>query len=209
MGNLRDTAFKSIKEKIINCTYEPGTFLDMTYLTESLGMSRTPIREAVSQLEKEGFVQIVSQKGVLIENITLKNIRDVYVMREMIEPQVILRYGKEIPKQKLEECMEKLRTDMSALSLEKVVELDDLLHKVIMYASDNTYVISLFRNLCDQNRRIQYMTRSLTERREKNQSGHIAILNLMLQGNYEGASEMMREHLKISREDAFRYMLNH
>lgn len=209
MGNLRDTAFKSIKEKIINCTYEPGTFLDMTYLTESLGMSRTPIREAVSQLEKEGFVQIVSQKGVLIENITLKNIRDVYVMREMIEPQVILRYGKEIPKQKLEECMEKLRTDMSALSLEKVVELDDLLHKVIMYASDNAYVISLFRNLCDQNRRIQYMTRSLTERREKNQSGHIAILNLMLQGNYEGASEMMREHLKISREDAFRYMLNH
>ena len=209
MGNLRNVAFRSIKEKIINCTYAPGTFLDMVYLTESLGMSRTPIREAISQLEKEGLVQIVSQKGVLIENITLKNIRDVYAMREMIEPQVILRYGKDIPEKTLEECRERLQIDMSQVSPDQVVELDDLLHKVIMYASDNTYVISLFQSLCDQNRRIQYMTRSLTERREKNQNAHLAILDRMLQKKYEEASEMMGEHLKTSMEDAFRYMLSH
>lgn len=209
MENLRSVAYSSIKENIINCTYAPGTFLDTAYIVQELGMSRTPVREAITKLEQEGLVQIVSQKGVLIQNVTLKNIRDVYTTREMIEPQMILMYGKEIPKEDLEDCLEKLKKDMEPLSLKEVVELDDLLHKVIMYASDNAFIISLFHNLCDQNRRIQYMTRSLTDRRKKNQDGHIAILELMLQDKFEEASEMMKEHLKTSMEDAFKYMMSH
>lgn len=74
---------------------------------------------------------------------------------------MILMYGKDIPKKKLEDCLKKLKGDMEKLPLKEVVELDDLLHKVIMYASDNAFIIALFHNLCDQNRRIQYMTRSL------------------------------------------------
>ncbi|MBO5057548.1 MAG: GntR family transcriptional regulator [Lachnospiraceae bacterium] len=209
MENLRSVAYSSIKENIINCTYAPGTFLDTAYIVQELGMSRTPVREAITKLEQEGLVQIVSQKGVLIQNVTLKNIRDVYTTREMIEPQMILMYGKEIPKEDLKDCLEKLKKDMEPLSLKEVVELDDLLHKVIMYASDNAFIISLFHNLCDQNRRIQYMTRSLTDRRKKNQDGHIAILELMLQDKFEEASEMMKEHLKTSMEDAFKYMMSH
>lgn len=209
MENLRSVAYSSIKENIINCTYAPGTFLDTAFIVQELGMSRTPVREAITKLEQEGLVQIVSQKGVLIQNVTLKNIRDVYTTREMIEPQMILMYGKEIPKAELEDCLKKLRRDMESLPLKEVVELDDLLHKVIMYASDNTFIISLFHNLCDQNRRIQYMTRSLTDRRKKNQDGHIAILELMLQDKFEEASEMMKEHLKTSMEDAFKYMMSH
>ncbi|MBO5113429.1 MAG: GntR family transcriptional regulator [Lachnospiraceae bacterium] len=209
MENLRSVAYSSIKENIINCTYAPGTFLDTAFIVQELGMSRTPVREAITKLEQEGLVQIVSQKGVLIQNMTLKNIRDVYTTREMIEPQMILMYGKDIPKKELEDCLTKLKGNMENLPLKDVVELDDLLHKVIMYASDNTFIISLFHNLCDQNRRIQYMTRSLTDRRKQNQDGHIIIVELMLQEKFEEASEMMREHLKTSMEDAFKYMMSH
>lgn len=209
MENLRNVAYASIKKKIIDCTYAPGTFLDSAYIVKELSMSRTPVREAITKLEQEGLVQIVSQKGVLIQNITLKNIRDVYTTREMIEPQMILCYGKDIPKETINECLTKLQVDMESLSLQEVVELDDLLHKIIMYASDNAYIISLFHNLCDQNRRIQYMTRSLTERRKKNQDGHIMILNLMLQDKFEEASKMMKEHLMGSMEEAFHYMMSH
>ena len=172
-------------------------------------MSRTPVREAITKLEQEGLVQIVSQKGVLIQNVTLKNIRDVYTTREMIEPQMVLRYGKDIPRKTLEDCLGKLQVDMTPLTLNEVVELDDLLHKIVMYASDNKLIISLFHNLCDQNRRIQYMTRSLTDRREKNQDEHIGILNLMLQEKYEDASSMLLKHLQSSMDDAFQYMMNH
>ena len=209
MENLRTRAYTGIKEKIIDCTYAPGSFLDSIYLAQTLGMSRTPVREALTMLEQEDLVTIVSQKGVMVQNITLKNVRDVYATREMIEPQMILCYGKDIPKETLEDCRERLTVDMSSLPVEEVVELDDLLHKIIMHASDNSFIILLFQKLCDQNRRIQYMTRSLTERRRKNQDRHIEILDLMLQEKLEEASEMMRSHLKESREDAFRYMISH
>lgn len=208
MENLRTRAYTEIKKKIINCTYAPGSFLDSIYLAQSLNMSRTPIREALTMLEQEGLVKIVSQKGIMIQNITMKSVRDVYATREIIEPQMILCYGKNIPKEILEECRNKLDVDMSQLSLEEIGELDDLLHKVIMQASENSYIIILFQKLCDENRRIQYMTRSLTERREKNQTKHLEILNLMLQGKFVEASDGMLKHLQESREEAFQDLIN-
>lgn len=208
MENLRTRAYTEIKKKIINCTYAPGSFLDSIYLAQTLNMSRTPIREALTMLEHEGLVKIVSQKGIMIQNITLKNVRDVYATREIIEPQMILCYGKDIPAETLEECRSRLSVDICQLPLEEIVELDDLLHKIIMHASDNSYIIMLFQSLCDQNRRIQYITRSLTERREKNQSKHIEILDCMLRGEFDRASDLMRGHLKESREDAFRDLMN-
>ena len=209
MENLKDIAYNEIKEKIVNCTFAPGSFLDSAYLVQLLEMSRTPIREAITRLEQEGLVQVVSQKGVLIQNVTLKNIRDTYSAREVIEPQMILRYGKEIGMETLLDCRKKLEADMSELSIEEVVELDDLLHKVIMYASNNDYFISFFQSLCDQNRRIQYMTKSLTERRAKNQNAHLEILELLIEEDYEKASIMMEKHLKNSMEEAFQHMMEH
>ena len=144
-----------------------------------------------------------------IQNVTLKNIHDTYAAREVIEPQMILRYGKEIGKETLLDCRKKLETDMSELSIEEVVELDDLLHKVIMYASNNDYFISFFQSLCDQNRRIQYMTKSLTERRTKNQNAHLEILEILIAEDYERASIMMEKPLRNSMEEAFRYMMEH
>ena len=140
---------------------------------------------------------------------TLKHIRDTYAAREVIEPQMILRYGKEIGMETLLTCKKRLQADMSDMSMEEVVELDDLLHKVIMYASNNDYFISFFQNLCDQNRRIQYMTKSLTERRAKNQNAHLEILELLIAEDYEKASIMMEKHLKNSMEEAFQYMMEH
>lgn len=209
MENLKDIAYNEIKEKIVNCTFAPGSFLDSAYLVQLLEMSRTPIREAITRLEQEGLVQVVSQKGVLIQNVTLKNIRDTYSAREIIEPQMILRYGKQIGMETLLDCRKKLEADMSELSIEEVVELDDLLHKVIMYASNNDYFISFFQSLCDQNRRIQYMTKSLTERRAKNQNAHLEILELLIEEDYEKASIMMEKHLKNSMEEAFQHMMEH
>ena len=209
MENLKDIAYNEIKEKIVNCTFAPGSFLDSAYLVQLLEMSRTPIREAITRLEQEGLVQVVSQKGVLIQNVTLKNIRDTYSAREIIEPQMILRYGKQIGMGTLLDCRKKLEADMSELSIEEVVELDDLLHKVIMYASNNDYFISFFQSLCDQNRRIQYMTKSLTERRAKNQNAHLEILELLIEEDYEKASIMMEKHLKNSMEEAFQHMMEH
>lgn len=208
MENLRTRAYTEIKKKIINCTYAPGSFLDSIFLAQTLNMSRTPIREALTMLEHEGLVKIVSQKGIMIQNITLKNVRDVYATREIIEPQMILCYGKDISRETLEECRNKLSIDLGHLTLEEIEELDDLLHKIIMKASDNSYIIMLFQSLCDQNRRIQYLTGSLTERREKNQNKHIQILDLMLEGKFEKASDLMKRHLRESREEAFRALLN-
>ena len=206
MGNLKSKAYDQIKADIISCRLLPGTFVDINTLTQKLGMSRTPVREAIMKLEQEGLIHIVSQKGILIQNITIRDIRNLYDARQALEPQIILMYGAEFSKEALQRCRERLSVNVDELPLEQAVELDDLLHKTLVAQTDNEYFIQFFDQLSDQNRRVQYMTKSLTLRRVKNQEAHLKILDTLLEGKIELAAEQMKEHLHISLEDAFSYM---
>jgi len=206
MGNLKNKAYDQIKAGIISCRLLPGAFIDINTLTGKLGMSRTPVREAIMKLEQEGLIQVVSQKGILIQNITIKDIRNIYEARQALEPQIILMYGTKFSKDALQRCREKLLVDVDRLPMEQAVELDDLMHKTLVEQTENEYFIKFFNQLSDQNRRVQYMTRSLTQRRVKNQEAHLKILDTLLEGRIEQAADQMKEHLHISLEDAFSSM---
>ena len=86
--NLKEKAYAIIKNKIICCEYRPGQFLNEQELRESVGASRTPIREALNKLEQEGLLEILPKRGVLVRDITLQEVNAIFEIRCMIEPYV-------------------------------------------------------------------------------------------------------------------------
>ena len=86
--NLKEKAYIHLKEKIIKCEYPPGMALSERDLMETLGVSRTPIREAINLLEQENLIKIYPRRGMFVENITVKDIQDIFTVRKTVEPLV-------------------------------------------------------------------------------------------------------------------------
>ena len=82
---LRDLVFESLKDAILTQTLPPGKRLLENELAESLGVSRTPVREAIRRLEQEGLVAMIPRKGAYVSGISLKDIREVYEIRAALE----------------------------------------------------------------------------------------------------------------------------
>mgnify|MGYP002423920665 FL=1 len=99
--NLKIQAYSILKKKIINCEYRPGSMLNEAQLAEELGFSRTPIREAISILEMEGFIRVVPKKGILVTDILLSDIVQIFQARMEIEPIALKLAGPRIPGEEL------------------------------------------------------------------------------------------------------------
>ena len=91
--NLKTQAYNTIRQKIVTCEYAPGTFLNEELLTSELGLSRTPIRDALSRLEQEGLIEIKPKKGILVMPLSINTISMIFEVRQLYEPYILLNYG--------------------------------------------------------------------------------------------------------------------
>ena len=91
--NLKKYAYNEIKDKIVNCIYAPGSLLNEQILASELNISRTPIREALSHLQEEGLITIMPKKGILVSNITISDMSQIYQVRLEVEPFVVKLSG--------------------------------------------------------------------------------------------------------------------
>ena len=88
-STLKYSTYEFIKNKIICCEYEPGTFLNEEILCEETGVSRTPVRDALGRLEQEGLVKILPKKGVMISNLSINDMNMTYEFRLLLEPYIL------------------------------------------------------------------------------------------------------------------------
>ena len=99
--NLKTQAYNTIRQKIVTCEYAPGTFLNEELLTSELGLSRTPIRDALSRLEQEGLIEIKPKKGILVMPLSINTINMIFEVRQLYEPYILLNYGTSLSTQQL------------------------------------------------------------------------------------------------------------
>ena len=83
--SLADQAYQTIKNRILDLTYAPGMSLTEAMLTEDLGMSRSPVRAAIQMLQAEGLLVSDYYRSITVREITDKDIRDIYQLRELLE----------------------------------------------------------------------------------------------------------------------------
>lgn len=207
MESLKSKAYDIIKENIATCRYAPGEFLNEAQLIEEIGVSRTPIREALSKLEQENLVKIISKKGVVVSELTLKEIGDVYQVRLILEPKIVLQWGCNIAVDDLETCRSALLKYNAAMDMAQRNEIDEHLHQLIIGCCTNAYFTQLMKRIYCQNQRIRLITGQLGQFMEDNNAEHLRITEVLLMADYKAAAALLDQHLEQSKKNTFDTLL--
>ena len=150
---LRELVFENIRQAIVKGIFAPGERLMEIQLADDLGVSRTPVREAIRKLELEGFVVMIPRRGTYVANLSIKDINDVYEIRISLDVLAAGLAAERIEPEELEELNRLLLeiTKASASgSMEKIVKLDTAFHDVLYKASRNDRLRNIINNLREQ-----------------------------------------------------------
>lgn len=211
--NLKTQAYNTIRQKIITCEYEPGTFLNEEFLTNQLGLSRTPVRDALGRLEQEGLVEIKPKKGFLVTPLSINMINMIYEIRLLYEPYIIQNYGSSLSTEKLKEFYnifhQKKSDSTSFQTNDYFYELDAKFHNFIVHACPNTYIHRNYDMIVTQNERFRYMTGNISNHRiDDTCQEHLEIIRSCIQSDWDVAAKKMIYHLEESKKSSFQLIFN-
>ena len=162
---LRDVVFNTLRQAILRGELKPGERLMEIQLANKLGVSRTPIREAIRKLELEGLVLMIPRKGAEVAEITEKSLRDVLEVRRALEELAVELVCEKITEeqiQDLKDAAEEFKESLESGDITRIAEADVKFHDVIYMATDNQKLIQLLNNLREQmyRYRVEYLKRS-------------------------------------------------
>lgn len=150
---LRDVVFKTLRQAILKGDLAPGERLMEIQLANQLGVSRTPIREAIRKLELEGLVIMIPRRGAEVAKITEKDLKDVLEVRTSLEELAIGLACERITDEKIErlkESLDQFHKVICGNDLTKIAECDVAFHDVIFSATENARLIQIVNNLREQ-----------------------------------------------------------
>ena len=201
---LKQRIYDDLKDKLIHCVYKPGSELNELILTEQYGVSRTPIREAISQLEVEGYVKVLPKKGIYISDISVDDVLQIFQTRIEVEPVTLqLAY----PYLNVLDLIEyRHRFEVPETDLEEASELDTEMHLFIIYQCRNTYLIDMMHKLFSDNTRMLTATGQTKVKIHNARQEHLDILDSLIEHqDPDICAELMRKHIKTCRAAALRY----
>lgn len=204
-NGLKINAYQVLKDRLVECIYMPGVLLNEAQLAAELQLSRTPIREAISKLESEGFVQVLPKKGILVSNITLKDVVEVFQTRMEIEPISLKLAAPHLPKDELILFQQRFQEPMP--DIQNSFHLDTAMHLFIIEHCGNKYIIDMMHRVFEENTRIIISSKQNKAQVHDAKEEHLAILSLLLNDRFEEAEESMRQHIERCRQAAFTYFL--
>ena len=161
---LRDVVFNTLRQAILRGELKPGERLMEIQLANKLGVSRTPIREAIRKLELEGLVLMIPRKGAEVAEITEKSLRDVLEVRRALEELSVQLACEKITKEEireLERVAKEFQQVVKSSDITEIAEVDVRFHDIIYTATDNQKLIQLLNNLREQmyRYRVEYLKR--------------------------------------------------
>ncbi|MBP5159804.1 MAG: GntR family transcriptional regulator [Lachnospiraceae bacterium] len=197
-GSLRARVFTALESAIINGEYKEGDTLNEIKLSQTLGVSRTPVREALMQLELEGLVEATQNKGAVVIGISEKDIEDIYAIRIRIEGFATELATKNITKDELmalEKIVELQEFYLLKRDTDQLWRLDTDFHKIIYDASRNRSLRAMLTSFHNHIQRGRGITLKVEGRAEKSVKEHKEILEAMKAGDPELASKLTTEHV--------------
>lgn len=159
---LRDVVFQTLREAILKGELKPGERLMEIQLADKLGVSRTPIREAIHMLEQEGLVVTMPRKGAEVAKMTLKDMEDVLEIREALDELAVQLACQRITEEQLlllEERKQAFEHGLKSGNVKLIAEADVNFHDVIYEATGNPKLMNLLSNLREQiyRYRVEYL----------------------------------------------------
>lgn len=194
---LREIVFESMREAIMSGILEPGERLMEIQLAEEMGVSRTPVREAIRKLELENFVVMIPRKGAYVAGVSSKDVADVFEIRSALEGLAAGLAAERITEEELEQMEQALfyRAVEGDLDLEQVVKLDTDFHALVYKASRNERLIQILANLREQIQRFRTTSLAVPGRNKLAIEEHRMIVEALRSRNSEEAQSLAMAHI--------------
>lgn len=195
---LRDVVFNTLRQAILKGELEPGERLMEIQLAEQLGVSRTPIREAIRKLELEGLVLMIPRKGAEVAKISEKSLRDVLEVRRSLEELAIELACQRMTEDGIRELERAHRIFSEAVDCKDVMlmaEADENYHDIIYEGTGNSRLVQILNNLREQMYRYRLEYIKDADKRQILLIEHDNILKAIKSRHVAEAKAAMREHI--------------
>ena len=198
------TAFEALKKRIISNSLKPGDPLNERVLSEELRISKTPIREALQQLEKEGFVENILHKGSFVSRISVQDIREIFEIREILECAAARGSALKGEPDKLKAMRRRLESmeminGKTPLSLLKA---GDQIHNYLFESFQNNRLTTIYSRLQDHidRLRVHFVSQFDPDRLEQSSKEHKEILDALIAKDPVAAENAVKTHLQNSQD---------
>jgi DNA-binding GntR family transcriptional regulator len=198
-GLLKERAYDAIKRHILSNDFAPGTFLAERQLAAQLGMSKTPVKAALERLELEGFITVSPQQGIVVRDLSAREIADQYEIRTALETYILRAVAGRLTRDQVAT----VRTNLSAqkrlrgsANVEEMAALDSAFHGLFAQFLDNQEVLRVLGQLRDKMLRVITKVFRLNPRRiDTSYEEHLALAEAAIAGDGELAARLMEVHL--------------
>ena len=199
---LRDVVFENLRDAIITQVLKPGERLMEIQLADEMGVSRTPVREAIRKLELEGLVVMVPRKGAYVAGVSMKDIHEVYEVRSALEMLAVTLAAERITDEELNalehqvlrESEEEAKKDGS--DLDNIIYIDSSFHDIIYQAARNQRLVQFVNILQEQLQRFRAASLARPGRSKTALEEHKQIVEALSERNGELASKLAQEHIE-------------
>ena len=195
---LRDVVFNTLREAILKGELKPGERLMELQLAAKLGVSRTPIREAIRMLEQEGLAVTIPRKGAEVAKMTEKDMEDVLQIREALDELAAKIACEQISEEQLEELvatMHEFEESTKTDNVKKIAEADVKFHDIIYQSTGNPKLVNMLNNLREQMYRYRLEYIKDEDKRQILIVEHEHILAAIKAHNIAEAKNAAREHI--------------
>lgn len=200
---LREIVFETLRDAIINQVLRPGERLMEIQLAEEMGVSRTPVREAIRKLELEGFVVMLPRRGAYVAGISMKDILEVFEVRAALEALAAGLAAERITEEELEEMERQLvkeAEETEANNLRSIVEIDTTFHDLLYKAARNERLIHFVNLLQEQLHRFRSASLARPGRSKTALDEHRKIIEALADRNAKLAEELAHKHIESAEQ---------
>lgn len=201
-ATLTEQAFDSIKRRIIQLDLPPGQRFTESQLASELGLSKTPVREALAKLEREGLVEVIARSGYRVSDVTLKDARDLLAVRTLLETEAAglaaARIGDGKQLQALNELCRITYDPSDRSSIARFLEANTEFHATVAEAGGNEQLAEMLRTVLDQLERLFHLGLALTTTSEEMVHEHQDLVRAIMSGNVAEARAVAEAQTRAS-----------
>jgi len=196
--NLREQVLQQVRAEIISGQSMPGSMYSVPTLAASLGVSTTPVREALLELTRSGLVEPVRNRGFRVVEPTLTELRNLFDLREILElhaAAIVARKSRKNLKglsRFADDIARAVRTENISLYL----EADRSFHRLLTAEADNARLTEMVMGLRDQMRLYGIKSRAGLARQNESIAEHYEIIELAMAGEEDGLANLLRRHIR-------------
>ena len=210
---LREKISTSIRDLIIEGKLKPGERLTEPEISASLGISRTPLREAFLQLESEGFVQVLPRKGAIVTDINIQDAQEIYIIKASLEA-LATRLACPLIQEETFDALIKLNQQMEKISCSenknyrRFLDLNARFHQTIYENSNNNKLIKLINTLRNQTLRYNYIYLSLLSHLAESVKEHYEIIDAIKAKDLDKVELLIKSHGENARIALYEFIKN-